>query len=194
MPIDVTVEMPFDWIGSVLIPAVTILVSSGIAIWVASFERQKIEAEAMRAQAARLIRALGAVTRAFQTDDAARMNETNLLLEQELNAFAAHLNRRDVAVAKWVAIVTGLADDGEIKYKPRTASWVAAAIEMWLRGDITTQDFESNMPHVTTFWTERIELGDFDSVLRGEPAVGIPDFKPVNVRKVPRRSGGVQNP
>lgn len=187
MPIEVTVEMPFDWIAGVLVPAVTILVSAGIAIWVASFERKRSETEAMRNQAGQLIRALSAVGDAFQMQDSTEMNRANSRLEQEINVFAAHLRGRDVAVAKWVAIVVSQADDGPIKFKARVTEWVTGAIELWLRGELKTRDFKAHMPRETTIWIENIDLGDRDSVLRGAPARGIPDFKPLNIRKVSPR-------
>src|SRR6187551_2096627 len=103
--VTVIVQQPFDFVGSVLIPVAAIVVAAGIAIWIATAERRASDRAHVRAQAARFIKALNALGRASLLDDNDAKNESYARYEQELNAFAAYLNKNDVVVAKFVCVV-----------------------------------------------------------------------------------------
>lgn len=45
---DITAVIPFDFVGSVMVPVAAILVSSGIAIGLASLERRAANRERLR--------------------------------------------------------------------------------------------------------------------------------------------------
>lgn len=176
MPNSVIVEMPFDWVGTVAVPVAAILVSAAIALWITSRERVRAEKDRVRAQAVELIRALNGIGRAAAALDLNALDEANDRYEQELNAFAGHLDARDVAVAKYVCIVANQSDSEPLEHMWRTMLWLATAIELWLRGELKSRDFAAHMPADTTSWVEKIDLGDRESVLRGLPALGIADL------------------
>ncbi|MBW9094629.1 hypothetical protein JNB62_13110 [Microbacterium jejuense] len=172
--VTVVVEQPFDFITAVVIPVAAILISALIAIFIAGGERRSSDKAQVRAQAAKLIQALNALGRtAFSDEDDA--NTVYAQYEQELNAFAAYLGKRDVVVAKFVCVVVDRFDRYPRRNMGRTMLWVATALELWLRGVLTSKDFANNMPSDTSAWIERIDLGQWDAVLRGEPATGVTD-------------------
>lgn len=175
----IVVQQQFDLVGAVLVPIAAILVGAGIAIWVARIERRSIELDSVRSQAAELIRALNAMGRAGLGDDLSAQNASYAKYEQELNAFAAHLGKRDIAVAKFVCLIVARADDrGSVgdEYR-RTLLWLATAIELWVRGALKSAEFEDNMPTDRSgSWVSQLDLGQWDVVLRGHPAMGVPDI------------------
>ncbi|CAN7151386.1 hypothetical protein LJR044_002481 [Microbacterium foliorum] len=175
MPSSVIVELPFDWVGSVVVPVAAILISTFIAVIAMRRERARGDADRVRAQASELIRALNRVGRAYAARDMSALNDANAIYEQELNAFAAQLDRHDVVVAKFVCIIANKADDEALEDSSRTMLWLATAIELWLRRQLSSDDFARNMPRDTTSWVERIELGQWQMVLKGEPVIGIAD-------------------
>ncbi|MCE0510604.1 hypothetical protein LVJ59_16265 [Microbacterium sp. KKR3/1] len=176
MPNSVIVEIPFDLLGAVVVPVAAILVSAAIALWITSRERVRAEKDRVRAQAIELIRSLNGIGRAAAALDMEALDEANLRYEQELNAFAGHLDGRDVAVAKYICIVVNQSDSEPLEHMWRTMLWLATAIELWLRGQLKSRDFAAHMPADTTSWVEKINLGDRGAVLRGLPAIGIADL------------------
>lgn len=174
--LQVVVEQPFDWVGSVFVPVVAVLVSAGIAISVAAAERRAARRDRIRAQTTNLIRALNAIGRASLPFDPDELNVANARYEQELNALGAQLGKRDVVVAKFVCIVVNKADNEPVEYQCRTMLWVASALELWLRGTLSSVDFARNMPSDTSSWVEHVNLGEWRSVLRGQPVEGIGDL------------------
>ncbi|QNA93239.1 MULTISPECIES: hypothetical protein [unclassified Microbacterium] len=176
MPINVTVEMPFDFVGAVLVPSLSVLVSAGIALWAVSRERVRAEEAALRAQAAELIKALNAIGRAYAVRDTAEMDRANARYEQEVNAFGAHLRSRDVPVVKYINAVVHRSEDQPDSFTYRTMLWLATAIELWLRGALRTKDFIDNMPSGPSAWIDFMDLGDHDAIVRGMPARGVPDI------------------
>lgn len=186
MPIDVTVEMPFDWLGSVVVPAAAILISSGIAIWAARAERKRSEAAAVRAEAAELVRALSALGRAAAYGNDDERNACVARFEQQLSAFSAQLPRRDGVVAKFISVVSSLADVGPDENLARTCLWLVSVIELWLRGDLKRRDFRQNMPPDVSTWVERVHLADQEAIRSGRPVEGFP----LEVRAAERHGDG----
>lgn len=174
----VVVEQPFDLIGSVLVPVAAILVSAAIAVVIAARERKSAEKAQVRAQAARLIQALNTVGRATLIGEAEASNVAYARYEQELNAFAAYLDGRDIVVAKFVCVIVDRFDRHPNEYACRTMLWVATSLELWARGVLTSRDFRDNMPRDTSSWVENINLGEWDAVLRGQPAQGVANITP----------------
>lgn len=181
-PSTVVVEQPFDWIAGVLVPVAAILVSAGLAIGLAALERRASERGHIRAQAAELIRALSAMGRAALEGDDSEKDRASARYEEELNAFGAHLNRRDIVVAKFVCVIVTRADEvGEVDEMAgarfsRTMLWLSTAVELWVRGTIRSSAFAENMPNDTTSWVEAIDLGHWDAVVRGKPTIGVADI------------------
>lgn len=174
--VSLVVEQSFDFIGSVLVPVAAILTSAAIAIFIAARERRSAEKAQVRAQAARLIQALNAVGRATLAADVHASDVAYARYEQELNAFAAYLDGRDIVVAKFVCVVVDRFDRHPNEFACRTMLWVATSLELWARGVLTSRDFRDNMPRDTTSWVENINLGEWDTVLRGRPAQGVADI------------------
>lgn len=180
-PITVVVEQPFDWTAAILVPVIAVLVSAGIAIWVARIERRSIELDSLRAQAAQLIRALNSMGRAELSEGDEEKNAAYARYEQELNAFAAHLSARQIPVAKFVCLVVAHADrrgsSGD-EYR-RTLLWLATSVELWVRGALNPRAFEANMPSNSNGdWVDRIDLGQWDAAVRGEPVLGVANLAP----------------
>jgi hypothetical protein len=172
-PITVVVEQPFDFTTAVLVPFLTVLISATIAVLLARWERLASKSDRMHAQATQLIRALNGVGRAVQVGDDDQEEACWVQYEQELNAFAAQLTKRQSVVAKYVCIVVAKDGQKSPEQTSRTMLWLATALELWIRGDLRTREFERNMPQDTTSWVEHIDLGEWDAVTRGESATGI---------------------
>lgn len=166
--------MPLDWLGSIAVPTAAILISSGIAIWAARVERRRSEAAAVRAEAAELIRTLSALGRAAAYGDADELNAASARFEQQMSAFSALLSRRDGVVAKFISVVSSLADAGPREHLPRTTLWLVTVLELWLRGDLKRRDFARNMPRDTSSWTEHVNLADQESIRAGRQVSGFP--------------------
>ena len=179
--ITVVVEQPVDWVAGVLIPAAAILVAAGIALFVASFERRASERSHVRHQAAELIKATVTMGRAIEYDSVDQQNLSIERYAEELNAFSAMLNKRDIVVAKFVCVVVDKAnrlhdDNGDGARFARTALWVSTAIELWLRGSLKSKEFEKCTPRHSHSWVESIDLGAWDAVVKGKPAIGVRDL------------------
>jgi hypothetical protein len=177
-PINITIEPPFDFVGSVLVPFLTVVISASIAVLLARLERVAARKDRTHAQGTQLIRALNATGRAVQMDDDDLEEASWSRYEQELNAFAAQLRRKEYVVAKYICIVVAKTDLSDAELTSRTLLWLATAIELWIRGSLRSRDFEINMPHAPTSWIEHIDLGQWDAVTRGQSATGIHDLKP----------------
>lgn len=177
MPVNVSVDIPFDWVGSVIVPALAILVSSGIAVWVVGVERRRAERAAVRTEAAELIRTLDALGRAVELGEADERRQATASFEKQLSAFAAHLSRRDAVVAKFVGVVHSSARKGPRELVPRATLWLIASIELWMRGQLKAENFAENMPVDTSAWTEAVDLSDHRAILEGRRVDGFPHTK-----------------
>lgn len=177
MHIDVAlvVQQPFDFAGTVFVPVAAVLTSAAVAIFIATREGKSSEKARVRTQAAKLIQTLNAIGRASLSDDIEVTNQANERYEQELNSFATYLNRRDIVVAKFVCVVVNRQERYPEADAYRTMLWVATALELWARGVLRSKEFEDNMPPNTTSWVDSIDLGQWEAVLRGQPAEGIAD-------------------
>lgn len=178
MPNDVVIELPFDWVGSVLVPVAAVLVSGALAVLLASLERRAAARGRAREQAAELIRALSDMGRSAEwgtTDEYERAADR---YEEELNALAALLPARDVSVPKFVCEIVERLDLTEKNGRVfrRGVLWVATSLELWCRGELKARDFEANMPSPAISWVSTIDLGQWDSVMRGKPVVGVADL------------------
>ncbi|MFF2631907.1 hypothetical protein ACFVR6_03380 [Microbacterium sp. NPDC058021] len=171
------VQQPPDWWSSIFVPVAAILVSAGIAVWLASRERKAGRRDARNTQAIRLIRALNDIGRhAFESDED-RVEGAHSRYEQELNAFAAHLSKRELVVAKFVCEVVMMDDESSPHRTYRTMLWLATSIELWIRGTLSTRQFEDNLPRNGSNWVDSIELGQWDALVRGEPITGMADLE-----------------
>lgn len=178
MPNEIVVELPFDWVGSVLIPTAAVLISGALAVAIATLERRAAARARAREQAAQLIRALSELGRAAAWGATDEYNEASARYEQELNALAALLSGREIAIPKFVCEVIERIDpdDRGGMVLRRGALWAGTALELWCRGKLSARDFEHNMPKPSISWIEVIDLGQWQAAVRGEPAIGIEDL------------------
>lgn len=176
----IVVEQPFDWVGSVLVPVVAVLISALLAIAIASAERRAARKDRLREGAAALIRALNEVGRSAMYERSA-MAAAAVTYLFELNALTALLNRREVVVAKWVCVVMELGDpdlaDGAVA--SRHAMWVSSAVEGWARGTFKPRDFVKNMPEDTSHWVDQIRLRDWGASSEGGDVFGMLPIAPI---------------
>ncbi len=143
--ITVNIGQQPDWLTGVLLPASAILVSAAIAIGLAALERRASARAQTRAQAVLLIRALNGMGRAaLLAPD--QMIAAYAKYEGEVNSFAAFLNKRDVVVAKFISIMVDRSDDAEREKFFRTMVWLVTALELWLRGNVSTKHSETTCP------------------------------------------------
>lgn len=177
-PVTVVVSQPVDTIGSVLVPAVAILVSAGIALSIAYAERRAAERSRKNAQVANLIRALSEVGYIeLMRNSAEAYDAAWVRFEQELNALAVLISKKEIAVLKYISEVIDLADkrDEDGPTKRRVAFWCATALELWARGRLRPKDFADNLPNAGLAWIETIDLGQWDALVRGESITGFRD-------------------
>jgi hypothetical protein len=167
--ISVTVESGIDWIGSVLIPVAAILVSSGIALYLASRERRASDRSHLRAEAARLVENLTELQRTAATGDRQGARTASVAFSGTLNTFTAYLQRSDVAVGQFLTIVISRAiATGDLPTVGRAALFLNSAVDAWLRGEIRTKDFSDNMPADTEdAWVSGVDLAAWPSVIAG---------------------------
>lgn len=106
MDVDVTVVMPFDWLGSVVVPVAAILVSTGIAIFLAGAERRAAKRDRQDLALADVMVALTGVN-AVATDRVRRSEVARRLttLVAAVNVAAAHFDRDDVVFELVVTMV-----------------------------------------------------------------------------------------
>ncbi len=163
----VVTDPGIDWVGGVLVPVAAILVSSGIALFLAARERRATERAHLRAEAARVIAALTELQRAAGHDDLEAARAASADFAGALNTFAAYLPARDVAVAKYLTVVMSRAvATGDLKVVAGAALFLASAIDAWLRGTVTTGDFASNMPDDTeNAWLAVVDLSEWSAAL-----------------------------
>lgn len=138
---------PLDVFGSAVLPAAAILVSAGIAVWLARSERRASERAHTRVEVVRLIRALTDLERtaAARETDAARA--ASVAFATSLNAFTAFLPRADVAVPRYLAIVMNRAvETADPAVISRTALFLTNCLDEWLRGAVTSRQFADSTP------------------------------------------------
>lgn len=167
--ISVTVASGIDWVGSVLIPVAAILVSSGIALYLASRERRATERSHLRAEGARLVEHLTELQRTAGTGDLAGARTASADFSGTLNTFTAYLGKRDTAVAQFLTIVISRAiATGDLATISRAALFLNSAVDGWLRDEVSTKQFADNMPPDTeAAWVAGTDLSAWPSVLDG---------------------------
>lgn len=145
MNTDVTVVMPFDWLGSLIVPSVSILVSSGIAIWLARSERKAAKRDRADAALAELIVALTAVN-SVDVDDIPKDEVARRLTAfvAAVNVAAAHFDRDDTVFELVVTIVLNADAAG------RTALGLSAARAMsilddWRHGRLSDESIAAEL-------------------------------------------------
>lgn len=176
--ITVIVEQPFDWVVSVLIPVSAVLVSSAIALFVAGMQTRADQRARVRGQVAELIRALYAFGMAVAIDAPANeWNAAALRYATELNALAAMLPPKDIAVPRFISEVLERANESEIGSDRlrRVTLWASTALELWARGVLKSRQFRDNMPP-RRHWVDAVDLGQWDPLLRGAPVMGVYDL------------------
>lgn len=62
--------------------------------------------------------------------DGDRVEDAHSRYEQELNAFAAHLSKHDLAVAKFICEIVLMDDEANPERTYRTMLWLATSLEL----------------------------------------------------------------
>jgi len=139
-----------DWIGAVLVPIAAILVSSGIAIWIAHVERKSADAARAREFGAIVSRSLTNLAREIRDGNVEQMNRARATVSAELNALAIILPKRDHAIPKFIAVVLHRALTSGVRVTRDQAigacTFLTTCIEGWASGSLTARDFEREMP------------------------------------------------
>ncbi|WP_439593637.1 hypothetical protein [Microbacterium sp.] len=167
--VTVVIDSSLDWIGSVLVPVAAILVSSGIAIYLASRERRASDRSHTREQVAAVIRTLTEFAAAAQLKDWDALNRTQIEYMTNLNVLAAYLPRRDYDVARYCAgVMAGPYDAHDRNGIIAASTWLAACLESWVRGDLRGSQFKANVPPETDeIWSsEPPALGDWRQAIK----------------------------
>ncbi|MGX1701675.1 hypothetical protein [Microbacterium sp. NPDC055357] len=151
---------PLDVIGAVVVPVVAILVSTGIAVWLARRERTASERAHTRVEIVALVRALTDLERTAARNDHDGAREASVRFSSTLNAFTAHLEKKDLAVPRYLAIVMNRGiETGDLEKIGRTALFLSNCVDSWLRGTVTSAQFAQHTPPDTNeVWQDDVDL------------------------------------
>lgn len=160
---------PLETLGSVVIPAVAILVSSAIAVWLARSERRASERSHTRAAVVGLVTALTDLERTAAAGDTDAARAASVEFASSLNALLTHLPREDVAVPRYLAIVMNRAvETGDAAAISRTALFLTNCLDGWLRGEISSQRIaESTPPDVNGVFEDAVDPAEWKAAIDG---------------------------
>jgi len=162
---------PLDVIGAVVVPVVAILVSTGIAVWLARRERLASERAHTRVEIVALVRALTDLQRTATRGDRDGAREASVRFSSTLNAFTAHLGRKDLAVPRYLAIVMNRGiETGDLTKIGRTALFLSNCVDSWLRGSVSSAQFAQHTPpDINQVWEDDVDLAGWARAIEGTP-------------------------
>lgn len=142
---NVTVVMPFDWVGSVLVPVAAILVSTGIAIFLTGYERRAAKRDRQDLALADVLIALTSVN-AVATDRMRRSEVARRLTTfvAAVNVAAAHFGRDDIVFELMVTMVQSEESAGRRKLG-LAAARAMAVLDDWRHGRISNDDIAAEL-------------------------------------------------
>lgn len=155
-------NVPFDPLSSVVLPALSILVSAGIAILVVVLERRAASRGRLREELARLSRELTILRDVAHRNDVNGVTSGLSTVSATINAIATVTHDKDLAVLKFVnGILHVAAPNGNIAIS-RAADFASTALEGWMRGKLTSKEFDRVLPTaMAETWTDSVKLSDW---------------------------------
>lgn len=139
--ITVVVDQPMDWVGSIAVPTAAILLSSGIALLLANWERQAAKRDRQIAEVANVMRSLTAVSSAEidgRTEPELEAILTDLV--SALNVLEMHLEDREKPLCDFIALTIFEAYGETTTPVTRAAGWCMFVLSGWQRGAIKGAD------------------------------------------------------
>lgn len=172
MPPEIVIVQPFDFVGSVIVPGLAILISAGLAIWIASTERRAAEKSRIQAETAAMIRALSDLNvAAIKPVDQMKLHLASVEFGRQLSVFTAHMPNRAIAVPQYTAVLMARAiatDDTEILRK--AAGFIQTGLDEWTRGRVSAAEFAANMPlDLHEVWTDGFDPSAWKATLTVAP-------------------------
>lgn len=142
---NVTVVMPFDWLGSFFVPVAAILVSAGIAISLAGLERRAAKRDRQVLALAEVVVALTGVN-AVATDRVRRSEVARRLTRfvAAVNVAAAHFDRDDAVFELVITMVQSEESAGR-RNLGLAAARAMALLDRWRHGRISNDSIAAEL-------------------------------------------------
>ena len=157
-------NVPFDPISSVAVPALSILISAGIAILVVYLERRAARRDRLRVEVARLTRELTTLQILALNGKTVEAYEQRSAVSATLNALGTQMSDRELPVVKFLNGMLHLAEQNGNAAVTKAALFSLNAIEAWSRGKLSSKQFAAVLPtEMDEMWAESVKLSDWST-------------------------------
>lgn len=161
--LQIIVEQPFDWLGSVVVPSAAILISAGIALGLFARERraaQQGERNAVLARILELLHELSGVETDNLTDEQAKRIMRKLITST--NILELMLPRKDWPLPDFVSTVVIVGELHGREHLSATAGWLMHVVTGWERGEISSDALTAAMPIDVSQFHQKVDPAEWE--------------------------------
>ena len=159
--VEVTVVMPFDWVTAVAIPVVAILLSSGIAIYLAARERRATSDSRRLDEVTTMSRTLARLIVAARRNDEDTVAQEFVQLGMDATVLRLHLSDPDRVVPEFIIGTLLSAKDNGLATLSTCADWCLDALTSWQLSQLPSDAFKANLPAIANTFHPTIDLRDW---------------------------------
>ena len=166
-PDQIVISLPFDWVGSVIVPVAAVLVSSAIAVGLAALERRAQRKARLRTEVGRIMSTLTEVATYARSGNQYEAEQTVKRLFSQANALTLHAQRKDLPAFSFVLAAVETGRENSLDKLASASTWAVSCLEGWATNRLTPKAFAEAMPTGADRSIPQARLSDWSAMTGG---------------------------